>query len=102
MTLPEKTQTRLPLNAKQDAILQKELTLVNTDKFIRKDFTVEKRIWKDVFWYQGWFRNLQPEWSEWVPVYTYDKINNASKAINLLNRTKHIKTIKTEYRLVKK
>lgn len=69
--------------------------------FIRLNYTIESRIWKDVNWLKGWCRNMKPEWSEWDPVYSYSRISNAEKTLNLLVKEKHRRIVKTEYRLIK-
>lgn len=68
---------------------------------VRRNYTVEKRVHKDAFWYQGWFSSLVPEWSEWEPVYSYTKVKHAGEMYLTLEKNKAYNKVKTEYRFIK-
>lgn len=106
MTLPPVTkkkpkETPFPQTTKDDKILFDELASLETYHFIRLGYTVEKRVYKDVYWFNGWFRNLQPEWSKWMPIYSYQTLPFANKMKVMLENRKSYKKFTVEYRLVK-
>lgn len=70
-------------------------------KFIRIKYTIERRVFKDVFYYNGWWRNMTPDWSEWKPIRSYNDVSVAKKVYDLFERRKPFKMLKTEYRMVK-
>ena len=69
-------------------IQQKEPLASLKKEVIRRKYTVERRIYKDVFWYQGWFSSLVPEWSDWEPMYSYSKVNHAGSMYKTLMKGK--------------
>jgi len=68
---------------------------------IRRNYTVEKRIFKDSKWYNGWFRGMVPEWSEWEAVYSYTKASFAGAMYKQLEKDKHHQKCRTEYRFIR-
>ena len=81
---------------KSKSSLEKEMSSV-----IIKEYTVERRIFKDGRFFKGYFANMNAQWGEWEPVYSYTKLEHAHKMQQVLETGKPFKTFKVEYRLIK-
>lgn len=73
----------------------------NKSEFVRKGYTIEKRVFKDASFFKGWFKNMVPQWSEWNPVFSYTRLDIANSQKELLEENKAKCTCRTEYRLIK-
>ena len=81
------------------------MTILTTEhqkkEVIRRNYTVEKRIFLDAFSLKGWFRNMKPDWSDWEPMYSYTVVENAGSMYKTLMKNKPYQKMKVEYRFIK-
>ncbi len=64
-------------------------------------YRVESRVYKDVFWFGGYFRNLVPEWSDWIEHGVYYDLECADRVMRILEAKKHLTRGKTEYQIMR-
>ena len=75
--------------------------MTQNNNLVIKNYTIEKRVYEDVSFFQKWFRNMEPKWSKWEPIYSFDVLSNASSMFKKLNELSSLKRVKIEYRLIK-
>lgn len=73
----------------------------NKNDFVRKNYTIEKRVFQDMFFFKGWFRNMVPKWSSWIPAFSYTRLDIAESQLELLESKKPYCACRTEYRMIK-
>lgn len=67
-----------------------------------KPYIIEYRIFKDVSWFKGYFRNMKPGWTDWIIWKAFDNLEELKIVYDRLEAKKSYVQYKTEYRMVKK
>lgn len=75
--------------------------VLQTSQQNNKKYNVESRVYKDTFWYRGWFKNLKPHWSEWGNVTSVKSLRVAARMVEDLEMCKGTLSYKAEYRITK-
>lgn len=66
-------------------------------------YQIQRRYYKDAFWWNAWFSGIKPEWSDWEDFKngSYDDIKSAHVKEDELNKAKSYIKHRVEYRLIK-
>jgi len=77
--------------------------VVMLNKTKKRKYQIQKRTFKDAFFFNAWFNLQKPEWSEWEDFKDgdFDEIDAAYAKQVELNKNKQYFKHKVEYRLIK-
>ena len=76
------------------------MVVVKNENKIRP-YEIQRRVFKDSFWFRGWFKDLKPEWSEWSTLMSFEDLKKSHEVQNIFEKKKIFLKYKVEYRLIK-